>query len=204
LARDLHDTVAHHMSAIVIRAQAGLATAAAKPEAAVEALRLIEDEASRALSETRTIVRVLRRDEPHEEPAELAPSPRVTDLEQLASHPGSGPPVDVRIEGDLGDLPPTVHAAVYRLVQESVTNARRHARHATRIEVRVAADETTIHLRVRDDGEPAPTYPHSPQGYGLTGMIERAHLLGGTCEAGPDAERGWIVTAALPRAGWAR
>ena len=94
-----------------------------------------------------------------------------------------------------------MEAAIYRLVQESVTNARRHARHATRIEVRVAADETAIRLRVRDDGESAPSHPTVPAGYGLTGMIERAHLLGGTCEAGPDPAGGWTVSAALPLTG---
>jgi signal transduction histidine kinase len=197
LARDLHDTVAHHVSAIAIRAQAGLATAAADPAAATEALRVIEAEASRTLAEMRGMVRVLRRDEP----AELAPSPRVRDLERLAGRDGAGPPVDVEIVGDLDDLPPSVGAAIYRLAQESVTNARRHARHANRIEVRVAADDTLVRLRVSDDGEASGT--GAQPGYGLLGMIERAHLLGGTCEAGPDAGRGWTVTAALPRTGWA-
>src|SRR5262249_12154330 len=80
LARDLQASVAHHVSAIASRAQAGLAASAAQPDAAADALRVIESEASRALSEMRTIVRALRRDEP----AELAPSPRVTDLARLA------------------------------------------------------------------------------------------------------------------------
>ncbi len=137
LARDLHDTVAHHVSAIAIRAQAGLATAGTQPDAATDALRVIEAEASRTLAEMRSMVRMLRRSQP----AELAPSPRVTDLEQLAGRGRAGPSVDVQILGDLDDLPPSVGAAIYRLAQESVTNARRHARHATRIEVRVAADD---------------------------------------------------------------
>ncbi|MCO5968210.1 sensor histidine kinase [Actinoallomurus soli] len=197
LARDLHDTVAHHVSAIAIRAQAGLATAPSNPDAATDALRVIETEASRTLAEMRTIVRALRRDEP----AELAPGPRVTDLEELASGARGGPSVDVRIAGDLGDLAPPVAAALYRLAQESVTNARRHARHATRIEVRVAADDTSVRLRVSDDGDTTLVRPNASPGYGLIGMIERAGLLGGTCEAGPDPERGWTVTAVLPRTG---
>ncbi|WP_462203236.1 sensor histidine kinase [Frankia sp. CcWB3] len=199
LARDLHDTVAHHVSAIVIRAQAGLATSASRPEAATEALRVIEAEASRTLAEMRAVVRVLRRNQP----ADLAPSPEIADLEQLASRDRAGPSVDVEILGDLDDLPPSVGAAIYRLAQESVTNARRHARHASRIEVRVAADDTMVHLRVSDDGDTSTTRPTAPPGYGLTGMIERAHLLGGTCEAGPAPDRGWTVTVALPRTGWA-
>ena len=195
LARDLHDTVAHHVSAIAIRAQAGLAMAPAHPKAATEALALIESEASTALAEMRTMVRVLRKNLP----ADRAPTPGVADLDQLAGRTRSGPPVDVGVVGDVGDLPPSVDSAIFRLAQESVTNARRHARHATRIEVRVAADATSVRLRVTDDGDTAPTRREA--GYGLIGMIERADLLGGTCEAGPNEGRGWTVTAVLPRSG---
>ncbi len=194
IARDLHDTVAHHVSAIAIRAQAGLATAPARPEAAVEALRVIEAEASRTLAEMRGMVRALR----GTDQAERAPGPRVHDLAQLAGTASDGPLVDMQLVGDLDDLPVPVGAAIYRLAQESVTNARRHARHATRIEVRVAADERAVRLRVSDDGDAAPGRAASP-GYGLVGMVERAGLLGGTCEAGPNPDRGWTVTAILPR-----
>lgn len=196
LARDLHDTVAHHVSAMAIRAQAGIAASASQPGAAVEALRVIEAEASRALAEMRAIVRVLRRGQP----ADLAPSPQVADITRLADG-HTGPAVDVEIRGDLEDLPPTVSSTLYRLAQESVTNARRHARHATRIEVSVAVDDTSVRLRVTDDGEAGTTRPADSPGFGLVGMMERADLLGGTCQAGPDADRGWTVTAVLPRAG---
>ena len=197
LARDLHDTVAHHVSAMAIRAQAGLATSASRPDAATDALRLIEAEASRTLAEMRAMVRVLRRNQP----AELAPNPRITDLEHLASRPHTGPSVDVEISGDLDDLPPAIGTTIYRLAQESVTNALRHARDATRIEVRVTADDTSVRLRVRDDGDADATRQTASPGYGLVGMIERADLLGGTCEAGPNPDRGWTVTAVLPRSG---
>jgi signal transduction histidine kinase len=192
LARDLHDTVAHHVSAIAIRAQAGLATAAVHPDAATDALVLIEAEAARALAELRAMVRILR----HDEPAELAPTPSIAELAGLAGH--DGPPVDVEVSGDLDGIPAPVGAAIYRLAQESVTNARRHARHATRIEVRVHADETSVRLRVTDDGHSGAALQAA--GYGIAGMIERAALLGGACQAGP-AERGWTVTAILPRSG---
>jgi len=206
LARDLHDTVAHHVCAIAIRAQAGLATAKSDPDAATEALRVIEREASRALTEMRTMVRALRREEQREQQGErhsepdVAPLPGVRDVEGLAGPDRhGGPVVDVHIHGDLDDLPPSVGSAIYRLAQESVTNARRHARHATRIAVSVAADDKSVRLRVSDDGESGPVRPLAASGYGLVGMIERADLLGGTCEAGPDAGRGWTVTAVLPR-----
>jgi signal transduction histidine kinase len=128
---------------------------------------------------------------------DLAPSPRIADLARLGS--GAGPSVDVEIDGDTGDLSPSVGSAIYRLAQESVTNARRHARHATRIHVRVAADDTSVRLRVTDDGETG--HAGATPGYGLIGMTERADLLGGTCEAGPNTDRGWTVTAVLPRGG---
>ncbi|MEV0272089.1 histidine kinase [Hamadaea sp. NPDC050747] len=192
LARDLHDTVAHHFSAIVVRAQAGLAVAPVQPEAPLEALRIIETEATRALGEMRTIVRVLRRDEA----ADLAPNPGVADIPGLAGHPG--PRVAVTMSGDLHELPTAVGAALYRLAQESVTNARRHARHASHIEVQLHADDQVVRLTVRDDGEMAGA---ASPGFGVLGMIERAELLGGECQAGPDGQRGWVVSAVLPRSG---
>ena len=194
LARDLHDTVAHHVSAIAIRAQAGLVMSSADPGAAIDALRVVEAEASRALSEMRSMVRLLRRD------AELAPTPRIADLRAIAS--SEGPAIDVSLSGDLDDVSGSVSAAIYRLAQESITNARRHARGATRIEVGVSIDDTSVHLRVTDDGDPA--RPSDSPGYGLIGMSERAESLGGTCSAGPNAERGWTVTAVLPRKGESR
>ncbi|MEV7009688.1 sensor histidine kinase [Streptosporangium sp. NPDC051022] len=195
LARDLHDTVAHHVSAMAIRAQAGLATSASRPDAATEALQLIEAEAARALSEMNAMVRVLRRDRP----VELTPGRRVTDLRELADRPRVGPSVEVEMSGDLDGVPPSIGAAIYRIAQESVTNARRHARHATRIEVLVAVDDTSVRLRVSDDGDTGSVRPAASPGYGLIGMTERADLLGGTCVAGPNPGRGWTVTTVLPR-----
>jgi signal transduction histidine kinase len=195
LARDLHDTVAHHVSAIAIRAQAGLAVAAAEPGAAVDALRVIEAEASRALGEMRSMVRVLRRDDA----AQRAPLPGIADLDGLVRGDRGGPVVEIVRTGDLDDLDAAVAVAVYRLVQESVTNARRHARRATRVDVRVAGEGARVRLRVSDDGDPAPARAPAAPGFGILGMVERAALLGGTCEAGPDAPRGWTVTAVLPR-----
>ncbi|WP_019929776.1 sensor histidine kinase [Nocardia sp. BMG111209] len=203
LARDLHDTVAHHVSAIAIRAQAGLATAESTSGAAGDALRLIETEAARTLTEMRSIVRALRRDRPDDD-ENCFPTPGLADLQRLAGLAGSGPAVAVEIGDGIGDLPATVGTALYRMAQEAVTNAMRHARNATRVEVRIDADETVVRLRVRDDGDPGRAFVTGSPGYGLIGMAERAVLLGGTCEAGPDPGRGWTVTAVLPREGAAR
>ncbi|MFI8412317.1 sensor histidine kinase [Paeniglutamicibacter gangotriensis] len=196
LARELHDTVAHHVSGIVIQAQAGRAVATSHPERAAEVLAVIEDAASRTLTELRTMVGVLRASEG----ADFAPSPGVADLGRLAGQAEGGPQVDVELSGELDDLSPAVGAALYRLTQESVTNARRHARYATRVAVRVVGDAERVQLTVDDDGALS-TAGGSPSGYGLVGMRERAKLLGGTFHAGPSAGGGWRVEATLPRAG---
>lgn len=194
LARELHDTVAHHVSGIAIQAQAGRAVAASHPERAVEALAVIEDAATRTLAELRAMVGVLR----GAEDTEFAPQPGVAQVAQLATHGSAHPRVEVTLRGKLDDLSPAVGAALYRLAQESVTNARRHASHASRIVVVVAGDADRVRLTIDDDGAPA-AVGRSPQGFGLVGMEERASLLGGTFRAGPVAERGWRVEADLPR-----
>ncbi|HXH80293.1 sensor histidine kinase [Nocardioides sp.] len=195
IARELHDTVAHHVSAIAIQAQAGRALAATAPAAPLEALAVIEQEASRALAEMRAMVRVLR----NPTPADYAPQHGVSDLERLAAASSSGPPVRVTLSGDVEGLPAAVDAAVYRIVQESVTNALRHATNATAVDVRVDRDRSRVRVTVCDDGEPT-TPPAAGRGFGITGMVERAELLGGECRVGPGAERGWTVEATLPLA----
>lgn len=194
LARELHDTVAHHVSAIAVRAQAGRVVATTDPQAAVESLQIIEEEASRVLTEMRLMVGSLR----DGEEADLAPQRGVADIPRLAHGAGDSPPVTVKLTGNLDDLGPTVGAAVYRLAQESITNALRHAKHATHIDVRVDADQKYVWLTVTDDGDAHPAGP-SWSGYGLVGMRERVALLGGTLDAGPSPHKGWVVKAVLPR-----
>ncbi len=199
LARDLHDTVAHHVSAMAIRAQAGIAASASQPGAAVEALRTIEAEASRALAEMRAMVRVLRRDQP----VDLAPNPQVADIERLAGHFRTGPTVDV-------DLPAI--SATFRPLSAPRSTGWPRNRSPTPVVTpatppgsRSASRPTTrpCGCGSATTARPAPPPAGSP-GFGLVGMMERADLLGGTCEAGPDPGRGWTVTAVLPRAGGRR
>ncbi len=192
LARELHDMVAHHVSAIAVQAQAGRAMAGQRPEAALEALSVIEEEASRTLAEMRTMVRVLR----DGAPAEYAPQPGVADLVSLARR-NPVPVVDVELPAALDGLPLQVDAAVYRLAQESLTNALRHARNASRVEIRVVEGVDSLRLRVTDDGQIDPARPVT-HGFGLLGMTERVQLLGGTLHAGPAPEGGWAVDAELP------
>jgi signal transduction histidine kinase len=195
LARELHDTVAHHLSAIAIQAQAGLVLArSSSPGGTTDALQIIEGEAARTLAEMRAMVAALRDGGTQ---ASLAGRRHLADIEGLAAADPGSPSVDVELRGDLSDLPPAVEAALYRVAQESVTNARRHAQVATRVAVTLIGNATDVELTVSDDGARNPG-PHFP-GYGLVGMTERVTVLGGTLHAGPGPDRGWCVHAVLPR-----
>lgn len=193
LARDLHDTVAHHVSAIAIQAQAGRMALATKPAAAAAALDAIDGEARRALRELRGLVRSLR----DTTAVELAPQPGLAAVADLGRGPLEGLPVRVEIDERIGALAAVVEGAVYRIAQEATTNARRHARSATHVLVRIARDGDLVRLVVQDDGARA----HVGTGFGLIGMRERAALLGGTLEAGPTGAGGFRVVAELPVGG---
>jgi signal transduction histidine kinase len=199
LARELHDTVAHHVSAIAIQAQAGQQLTKSRDfGGAAEAPEVIEEEASRTLAEMRSMVGALRRGNGT---PQVLPSRGVADIERLATAEGApGLRIDVEHRGDLNDLRPAVQAALYRVAQESITNAQRHARQATRVHVLVAGDTESVRLSVSDNGERGPSHP-GPPGYGLVGMAERVTLLGGTLEAGPGPGNGWAVRAMIPRQG---
>jgi signal transduction histidine kinase len=192
LARELHDTVAHHVSAIAVQAQAGRVVAGIQPEKAAEVLAAIESEASRTLAEMRSMVRVLR----EEEAVAYSPQLGVADLPALARVDAT-PTVEVSLDGSLARLARPVDAALYRLAQESLTNAVRHARSATRVGIDVRREGDAVRLRVSDDGRTEPG-PAPEPGFGLLGMTERAQLLGGSLSAGPGPEGGWVVEAVLP------
>ncbi|HRD60520.1 MAG TPA: sensor histidine kinase [Nocardioides sp.] len=196
LARELHDTVAHHVSAIAVQAQAGGVVAGSQPEKAAEVLAAIESEASRTLAEMRSMVRLLREDEREAEVVAYAPQPGVADLPALARADNT-PTVEVSVDDSVNGLTPPVDAALYRLAQESLTNAVRHARSATRVRIDVRREGDAVTLRVSDDGHPEPGSVPEP-GFGLLGMAERADLLGGSFSAGPVPEGGWVVEAVLP------
>ncbi len=194
LARELHDTVGHRVSAIAVQAQAGRALSAADPKRALATLVTIEEEASRTLKEMRALVGVLR----DGTDADLAPRRGVADIERLARPGGEVLGVRVQVSGDVEAVEPAVSTALYLIAAEAVTNATRHASGATHVTVDVTATRSQVHLRVRDDGE-ASTTSSTHAGYGLRGMAERASLLGGTLRAGPDPDSGWSVDASLPR-----
>ena len=212
LARELHDTVAHHVSAIAVQAQAGGVIVRTQPAQAAQMLTAIEAEATRTLAEMRAMVRVLREDDWEDgredgreggrgdgrggERAAYSPLPGVADLPTLARADAT-PAVDVSLTGAVTALPRPVDAAVYRIAQEALTNALRHARSATHVAIDLSRAGDSVRLRVTDDGLTHPGSVASP-GFGLTGMAERAHLLGGSLHAGPAPHGGWVVEAVLP------
>ena len=193
LARELHDTVAHHVSAIAIQAQAGRTLAAQRPQASLEALDIIEEAASRTLAEMRLIVRALREDDP----AERSPAASLVDIKQLALDEACPLQVSVTMKGNLTQLNAMLETTLFRLAQESITNAARHANDAQSVTIVLEGDDQEVRLRVADDGKPV-TH-QSESGFGLRGMAERVALNGGTLKAGPGTQRGWVVEATIPK-----
>lgn len=192
LARELHDTVAHHVSAIAVQAQAGGVVASQHPQQAVHILAAIESEASRTLAEMRSMVRLLRDNDSDDDLVHRG----VADVAALARADGI-PAVIVSVAADVTGLPLPVDVALFRIAQESLTNSLRHARHATRVAIEIRRLGDNVRLSVVDDGG-THTGHRASNGFGLTGMTERALLLGGSLTAGPGPRGGWVVEAVLP------
>ena len=195
MARELHDVVAHAMSVMVVQAGAARTTLATDPAAAEEAIRRIEETGRSALGEMRRLVALLR-PEPGEGDA-LAPQPSLARIDELLEGVRrAGLPVEVVVEGTPHDLASGVDLTAYRVVQESLTNALRHAGDAhARVVLRYAAD--ALHVEVADDGV-GPVTNGDGGGHGLIGMRERVALLGGTLQAGARPGGGFLVRAELP------
>lgn len=200
IARELHDVVAHHVTGIVVQAQAAQAVWAERPEVAADALARIEAAGVEALGSMRRLVSTLRADDA----GPLAPAATLDDLQALADRSTAiGLPVHLHLDG-LDELPPSVAPSIHRVVGEAITNAQRHAAGATAVEVRVRAVGDELTVEVVDDGDAA----RAPRtgvaaGFGLTGMAERTEALGGRFEAGPVAGGGWRIHARLPLGGTA-
>jgi signal transduction histidine kinase len=202
LARELHDVVAHHVTGIVVQAQAALLVAERNPDVALPALAKIEKSGTLALTAMRTLVGSLREGTAawtagDSDVTEQATTDLAADLHGVVENYG-GPPVELDL--DLPpELPHEMGRSVLRLVQESLTNVGKHAPNATAVHVRVATVGDTLHIRVSDDGTKRPVNPAGGSGgYGLVGMRERVELLGGRFEAGPSGYIGWNVEAWLP------
>ncbi|SCL17088.1 Signal transduction histidine kinase [Micromonospora nigra] len=197
IARELHDVVAHHIA--LINVQAGVAghLLRGQPDAAEEALGHVRTASRTVLDELATVLGVLRRDEETDAPVEPAPS--LNRLDALVEGFATGQPVRWTVAGQPRPLPTAVDVAAYRIIQESLTNAHRHAPGAA-VAVRLRYDPAGLTIEVRDDGvgspPPAPAGPGS--GMGLLGMRERAESVGGTFTAGPRPAGGFQVRADLP------
>jgi signal transduction histidine kinase len=199
LAHELHDTVAHALVGINVRAAGAVHLQRRQPNESFDALEEIMRSSADALAELRSALKILR---PAAGEAPLRPAQSLADLKELVDGvAGAGVDVDLQLDAISGRVPAATAHGAYRIVQESLTNILRHstAKHAS-VRVRLVDDQLVI--EVLDDGHSAP--PQSkPPGQGLQGMTERAAALGGHCEAGVAPGGGWRVMASLP-AGMAR
>jgi len=198
LARELHDVVAHQLSAIAVQAGAARLAAAGDPQASAAAIAAIERQARGGLTELNQLVRELR--PTGDTGLGMSPQQRLGDIPSLIKRAReSGLRAELRVDGEPRPLPAAVELAGYRVVQESLTNAIRYA----------AGAAATVHLAYRDDGIMVEVTDDGPGaaagaaaipggGVGLDGLRERARLLGGQLEAGNAAERGFAVRAFLP------
>jgi signal transduction histidine kinase len=195
IARELHDVVAHHISMIAVQAETARLTTPGLPPAGARRLSEIGDTARAGLTEMRRLLGVLRTDT---EPADRQPQPGLAQLADLLdqARDTSGSSARLILRGVPTPLDPGVELAAYRIVQEALTNARRHAPGAA-VDVELHHTDDTLHLRVRDNGPgPPPTTPGP--GHGLLGMRERANAVGGHLHTGSAAGGGFLITAGLP------
>jgi signal transduction histidine kinase len=195
IARELHDVVAHHMSVMVVQAGAARAVSESDPAATAEALRQIEASGRTGLTEMRRLLEVLKAEE---DGNGRAPQPGLARLSELVdAMRASGLPVEAVVEGSPRPLQPGVDLSAYRIVQEALTNALRHAGGAS-ARVVVRYDPGAVELEVADDGPGPPEDPEASGGHGLIGMRERVQLFGGELEAGPRPGGGFLLRARLP------
>ncbi len=193
LARELHDVVGHSVSVMTVQASAVRRLLLPEQEREREALEVVEQTGRQALAEMRRLVGVLRR--PEEAPA-LAPQPSLEHLDKLVAHVReSGLAVELTVEGDAVPLPAGLDLTAYRLVQEGLTNALKHAR-ADQAKVLVRYGDGEIELQVADNGTGGGD--GSGGGHGLVGMRERVAVYGGELEAAPRPEGGFRLRARLP------
>jgi signal transduction histidine kinase len=193
IARELHDVIAHSLSVMIVQAGAGEQVAKRSPERVVEPLRSIQETGRQALSEMSRLLGMLR--EGGEEIG-LAPQPGVGDLEALVEQTReAGLGVELVVEGARRSLPPGLDLSAYRIVQEALTNARKHAGDA-RAEVRLRYRADTVEIEVLDDGPGSGN--GASGGHGLIGMRERVAVFGGSLETGARQGGGFAVRAVLP------
>ncbi|MEG3628412.1 sensor histidine kinase [Streptomyces poriticola] len=203
IARELHDVVAHNVSVMVVQADGAAFVLDTAPDQAKKALETISSTGRQALAEMRRLLGVLRTGE-HQEAGEYVPQPDVRQIEDLVEQcRSSGLPVDFKIEGTPRALPSGVELTAYRIVQEALTNTRKHAGPNAGASVRLVYFDDGLGLLVEDDGKGAPHELYEEggfdgRGHGLIGMRERVGMVGGTLDAGPRPGGGFRISALLP------
>ncbi|MEU7468977.1 sensor histidine kinase [Streptomyces sp. NPDC044984] len=203
IARELHDVVAHNVSVMVVQADGAAYVLDAAPDQAKKALETISSTGRQALAEMRRLLGVLRTGE-HQEAGEYVPQPDVQQIEDLVEQcRGSGLPVDFKVEGTPRPLPSGVELTAYRIVQEALTNTRKHGGPNAGASVRLVYFDDGLGLLVEDDGKGAPHELYEEggfdgQGHGLIGMRERVGMVGGTLDAGPRPGGGFRISVLLP------
>jgi signal transduction histidine kinase len=198
IAREMHDVVAHSMSVIAVQAAAGREIAHANPDKAAEVFGRIEAVGRESLAELRRMLGVLR--DTDDDQASLAPQPGIADIDAAVAHSvASGVATDLVVNGDRRPLAPGVELAVYRIVQEALTNVRKHAGPSASVTVRISYELSAVVVDVIDDGRGAATsLSGSGSGQGLIGMRERVEIYGGAFSSGPRSGGGYAVHAVLP------
>jgi signal transduction histidine kinase len=197
IARELHDVVAHHISMVVVQAETARLTTPGMPAAGAQRLSDIGDTARSALTEMRRLLGVLREDA-EAETTERQPQPGLRQVNDLvdAARDTSGTTTRLILHGPPATLDPGVELAAYRIIQEALTNARRHAPGAA-VDVELHFADDGLRVRIRDNGPGPPAAP-AAGGHGLLGMRERAVAVGGKLQIGVAAGGGFLVTARLP------
>ncbi|TWP52930.1 sensor histidine kinase [Lentzea tibetensis] len=197
IARELHDVVAHSVSVMIVHADGALYNIRSNPEQAERAVGTIAETGRLALTEMRRLLGVLRSED---EETQWAPQPDARGVVELAEQSRTaGVPVRLEITGDVDNLPVGVGLGIYRIVQEALTNILKHAGPGTSTLVRLARTDEEVRLEVVDNGFGSPQDVVAVSGgNGLIGMRERAHVLGGSLDAGPNPGGGWRVRAVFP------
>jgi signal transduction histidine kinase len=197
IAREMHDIIGHNLAVINALADGGAYAATAAPEKAKEALEAIGRTSRGALAELRRVLSVLKAEEGEE--LELAPQPGLADLDALIERVReAGLPVTVSVTGEPLALSENQQLAVYRTVQESLTNVFKHARGVRRADVSIEYRDSGLSVTVHNTGS---RVDEAGTARGLAGLSERAAAFGGTMVAGPEALGGWRVVLWLPRNG---
>ena len=206
IARELHDVVAHSLAVMIVQADGGRYAFEADPAQARAALETVAGTGREALEDMRRLVGVLRGTQPEAAAAPAEPGDAVdrrrVGLGQLPSlverATSAGLVVKLRVEGPVATLPPALELAVFRVVQEALTNVIRHAGARAKVDLRIEVTPWNVLLSVVDDGGPTPLGGSVGVGHGLVGMRERVAVHAGTLDAGPGPERGWVVRASMP------